>query len=234
LFQFKARRFRLRVGAHWLHKMELLNIITARAIWLLDLVEVNPKGKSLEPDFFKWIKDTYGLEKDNASPAQLTPQGWVFKKGHFGDVGVEFSIFNDGLVAHTQSSTRDAEAFLENAVEASGREFGLSFKPSMVRRKLYLSEMNVYSRKTLSGMRPQLAEVAARISAAIPGDTPIQFEAGGLSFWPDLSAPPFIAAFGLERKVNTPLHENKYYSRAPLHTDDHLVILNTIESLLMT
>jgi hypothetical protein len=45
-----------------------------------------------------------------------------------------------------------------------------------------------------------------------------------------LAFPPNeIVSFSLERKVKTDRDENKYFSRAPIHTDDHLQLLTEIE-----
>src|SRR5437763_748404 len=63
---------------------------------------------------------------------------------------------------------------------------------------------------------------------------PFDFEFGGVSFWPRQSFPPLaVAAFHFERKLNTDRDQHKYFSRAPLQTDDHLQLLTDFEGELM-
>jgi hypothetical protein len=217
--------------------MELLNVITARSVWLFDLAELNPKGKSVFPELLDWLKDTYDFEKSPKSVDDVDEtKALVFSRGHYQAKEeifvyvVELKVYTDGLVANTQSSTKDTDAFLNDILTTSGQEFSLTYKSEMIRKRLYLSELNVRSQKNLGGVNPHLDDFASRISKA--GGH--QFEFAGLSFWPRQAIPPTaISAFTLERKVNTDRNENKYFSRAPLHTEDHFNLLQEIESVFM-
>lgn len=94
-----------------------------------------------------------------------------------------------------------------------------------------MSEVNVSSLVNLVTINPKLSEFSERFSRLVNH----QFEFAGISFWPRRSIPPaIISAFSLERKVNTDRDEHKYFSRAPLHTDDHLKLLNEIEQTFKT
>src|SRR5207248_11230692 len=95
--------------------MQLLNVITARSVWLFDIAELNPRGKALFPDLFEWLKEAYDFQK---VPSSLTDvddtKAFVFSNGQYQAkeeifVHVELKIYNDGLMANTQSSTRDTE-----------------------------------------------------------------------------------------------------------------------------
>lgn len=221
--------------------MELLNIITARSVWLFDIRELNPRGKTIMPDLLEWLKDNYSFEKAPASVTDLekNTQALAFERGQyqvkeeiFVDVGLK--IYNDGLVAETQSSTHDSEAFLEDALESATKEFNLAYKSQMIRTKLYFSELYVQSVKNLVGINPRLSEFAAKITHLVPSKPGIPFEFAGFAFWPTQALPhTLLGAFRFERKLGTLPKENKYYSTAPLHTDDHLTMLNEFESVFM-
>ena len=217
--------------------MELLNVLTARSVWLFDVAELNPKGKSVFPELFEWLKDTYNFEKYPKSVEDVDEtKSLVFSRGNYQVkeeifVDVELKIYKDGLIASTQSSTRYSDAFLHDVLKTLSQEYSLRYEPQMVRVKWYLSELHVRSQKNLGVINPQLDEFAKKISQS-PG---LQFEFAGISFWPRQAFPPLtISGFSLERKINTDRNENKYFSRAPLHTDDHFRLLEEIEMAFMS
>jgi hypothetical protein len=223
--------------------MELLTVHMGRAIWLFDLAELNPRGKSLMPELLEWLKDTYNFETAPSKITELDPttKALLFERGRiqvreevFVDIGLK--VFNDGLVAETQSSTRDADAFLEDLMVSATKEFNLTFKPRMIRHKLYFSELFVFSEKTLTGVHPKAAEFAAKIDSFVPSRLGAPFQVSAFSFWPtQTTAPPVvIGPFRFERKLQTNPSEGKYYSTAPLHTDDHLRLLEEFESIFMS
>lgn len=223
--------------------MKLLSVMVARAVWLFDILDLNPKGKSIFPDLFDWLKDNYQFQKFPKSISDVDQRGgWVFSEGNFQIqeeifIDVELSIYNDGLVANTRSSTKDAEAFLQNVLESACKEFSLIFDQSMIRRKLYLSEMNVKLDGSLSRINPALEELAAKISSAVGLKDGVGFQFGGLSFLVDALLLPllqqYLAPFALERKVGAPFSENRFYSKAPLPTEKHLELLSDLEKMII-
>jgi hypothetical protein len=217
--------------------------MTARAIWLFDIQDLNPKGKSIFPDLFDWLKATYHFEKIPKSVDDRDPHGgWAFSKGDFQVkeeifIDVDLAIYNDGLVATTYSSTDETEAFLANVLELAGKEYSLVFNPSMVRRKLYLSEVNVETKGSLSRISQALNEFAGKVSSALNFDSGLGFEVTGIGFGADLTALPpskqLFSGFAFERKAGAPFSENRFYSKAPLPTHQHLALLDELEKLLV-
>jgi len=213
--------------------MELLNVGTARAVWLFDVNELNPRGKTFLPDLLEWLKDAYKFESSPSSVTDLDKESktWSFVRGSFQVrdeifVDVSLKIYTDGLVADTWSSTHDSEAFLADVLKSASEEFNLAYKPETVRRKNYLSDVNVYSTMDLLTVNPKLAQFAEKISRLVNHE----FEFAGLDFWPRQFYPlNEISSFSLVRKLKTDRDEHKYFSRAPFHTDDHLHLLEEIE-----
>jgi hypothetical protein len=223
--------------------MELLNVNMARSIWLLDIPELNPRGKTIMPELLEWLKDNYNFEKAPSKVTELdeSTKALTFERGTFQIkeevfVDVALKVFNDGLVAETQSSTRNSEAFVEDILNAATKEFSLAYKPRMVRHKLYFSEIYVFSEKTLESVHPGASEFAAKITNLLPSKLGVPFQVAAFSFWPTQSmAPPIVLGpFRFERKLHTQPTEGKYYSTAPLHTDDHLRLLDEFESVFMS
>jgi hypothetical protein len=221
--------------------VRVLNIVAARSTWLFDLADLNPKGKSLFPEIIDWLKDTYNFQEAPEStsvPNEENRKGLPFKRGEFQAreevfVDVELTLFNDGLVANSSSSTEDTDRFLENVLASAVTKFSLTFDPSMVRRKLYLSEVNVKLDQPLANLNPKLAQFAEKLSSMCRTIIAQPFEVGGLSLWADVTnavykAPPFL----IERRINAPFNENRFYSKAPLQTEEHVTLLKELEDIL--
>lgn len=216
--------------------MELVSVATARVVWLLDIADLNPKGKSIFPEILEWLKEEYHFEKAPASATDLDEsKALAFSRGTFqaGEeifVDVELKIFNDGFVATTWSSTRVAEAFLENVMRSAAEEFNLAYTPDVVRRKMCVSELNMRSQKDLVGVNPQLSQIAEKISALLPQNIRLPYEFSGLMVSPVQGNTLItISPFRFERKLKTSPDEHKFYSTAPLHTDEHLRFLEWFE-----
>jgi hypothetical protein len=223
--------------------MKLKSVMVARAIWLFDIQDLNPKGKSIFPEVFDWLKDQYHFAKFPKSIDERDKQGgWAFAEGDFQVkeeifIAADLAIYNDGLVATTHSSTNDSEAFLANVLELICKDYSLIFDSQMIRRKMYLSEINVTAEGSLSVINPALSEFARKISSALSLDAELGFQPIGMSFGSDQTITPIskqlFTGFSLERKVGAPFSENRYYSKAPLPTDQHLSLLEEFERTLM-
>lgn len=221
--------------------MELLSTVKARAIWLLDINDLNPRGKDLG-DLIDWIKDAYSFAK---APSSITDfekdtNALAFLNGNFQlrdefFINVDLRIYNDGLIADTRSSTKDSDVFLADLLTSAAKEFNLVYKPDMVHTKLYLSELNVRCGHALNKLNSQLQAFAEKLSKVAKVPTPPRFELSALGFWDgEMLLKGNANTFRFERKVNMPPSENRYYSSAPVHTDEHLDLLNDLESILGT
>src|SRR6266481_3188167 len=98
--------------------MKILFVGLARSIWLFNTYMLNPKGLSFQPLLEK-ISERYQFAKAPKNALDLDEQSALsFKSGTFvnskgASVLVGFSIYADGLVVDTLSSTDDSDAFLE-------------------------------------------------------------------------------------------------------------------------
>lgn len=217
--------------------MRILNVVSASSTWLFDTADLNPKGKSVFPELLDWLKERYDFKVAPATAEELEGKaGLQFKKGAFQAreevfVDVELTIFNDGLVAKSSSSTEDTDRFLGDVISGAVADFNLTFDPDMIRRKLYLSELNVKLEQPLPNLNPQLSAFASQLTKDSGSEHP--FEVGGISFWTDVTnsvykTPPFT----IERRLNAPFSENRFYTKAPLRTEQHIAVLTDLENLL--
>ena len=221
--------------------MQLLNINSAKAIWLFDLLDLNPRGDAVLSELLEWLKSTYGFLKYPSSPVDFdqNTQTLSFIGGKFlsgkDETGkeryiyVDLIVYKDGLVASTRSSTKDTDRFLEEALQAACAKFNLPYRSDLVTKKLYLSEIDVRLDKPLNLIHPIVQSMESTISSLLGK---VGFEFSGFTFSPEPKAPWQYSQFRIERKLNTPWSENRYYSIAPLHTEDHLGLIEEFEHAL--
>lgn len=217
--------------------MELISVSAAKSTWLFDLNDLNPRGKDVLADLLEWLKDTYGFEQYPKSLTDLDDtKGLAFKRGSFQAeeeifVNVDFTIYLDGVSAITWSNTRETDAFIEDVLTSAAREFKLVYKPSMVRTRIYLSELIVRLDQPFGNLNPELNAFAAKVSQAA-GRYHGSCEPAGLSFWADTQTVAKAPLFMVERKQNAPFSENRFSSRASMQTDDHRLLLGEFEQIL--
>jgi hypothetical protein len=234
--------------------MKLVHPRLARSIWLFDMRDLNPKGKDLTSDLIEWIKESYGFvtapDPNNptlVSPpnpvttgaqAPIVPQGpggLVFQKGHFQaheEIFIEISsltMYSDGVVVDTASSTDDADQFAKDLLESAARAFALAYDAETVRKRLYLSELIVRSDIALEVLNPHLNAFTERLSGAFSNGSTPKFKVGGISFWTEPNEAGNSKVFTLERQAGKSFMEQRYYSQAPLPTKQHLVLLEDLE-----
>jgi hypothetical protein len=213
--------------------MELISVQRARSIWLFDTYDLNPRGKDIGSDLLDWLKDAYQFSKVPANQNDLDEtKALYFAGGNFQVreeifISVELRVYTDGLVADTRSSTEDTDLFLSDILESVGKEFSLPYKPEIVRKKLYVSELTVKTDAKLAVLNPKLAKFAESLFAAIGTKSPVELTSIG--FWPDMVPNPSAPTFRFERKWGAEFSENRYYSRAPLQTEKHRQILDELE-----
>jgi hypothetical protein len=219
--------------------MRLSSVYSARAVWFLDIDELNPHGKRLFPDIVPALVEAFGFSIFPETPAQMDPTtktGIVFKNGKFptgkpgdGVVAWDFEIHAAGMAVETRDSTDTSEYILGEVAKWGIRELGLNFTPEMVRKKGYVSALVFYPEGDIAKGLQKLNEFADLLSA-IPmiGEvkkrelTSLLFKSEGSDRW----------AFTFERRADAPFSENKYFSTSDVPTDVHVSLLTRFEALL--
>lgn len=217
--------------------MNLLSINLARSIWLAPIIDFNPRGIRLDNILFPFLIDIYKFKKYPSLTEHLDPsKGILFEEGEFlideksYPIGINLTIYPDGFVVDTRSSTNHSDAFLENTFNEFSKIFKMRAYQSIIREKLYVSEVYVSTEKSLEILNPKLKLISKYLSQNVEKDK--TFQVGGISFWPDQIAKQNPRAFSFERTLNTPFSENRYFSAAALPTDKHLELLDKLEDIL--
>lgn len=229
--------------------MKLVHVKQARSVWLFDIQDLNPGGKKVVEDIVDWIKDSYHfavspdlgkvLAPAEGQQGNLPIAGLVFQRGSFQarpDLFVEIgnlTLYNDGIVVDTVSSTHESDQFAGDLLTSVAREFSLAYEPEMIRKRLYLSALIMRSENSLGAIHPGLAAFAARLSEALGNGPSSQFQLADLRFWSEPNDNGVHKVFSLMPQAGKALSEHRYLSEAPLKTADHLRLLDELEQILL-
>lgn len=215
--------------------MKLLSVKQARAIWLFPAADINPTGKYLYPLLGEMIKRYKFANIPNISEAIKNNQGLlfgtgVFSHGNLGEITVELGIYNDGLVGDTKSSTSASEAFLEDLLQWTSKEYGLNYPKNI--KKRYMTELYVETGKALGSLNAKLERIAKAISLKSEDDNKSPYQLGGILFAAEQKTAFVPPLFKFERAEKSPFSDNRYYSSAGLRSEDHIEILEQLEDVL--
>jgi hypothetical protein len=215
--------------------MTILNVKTARAIWLVDSRDLNPRGIDIVP-VIEAIKVRYSFQvypNKSEEVNENDPKGIIFQNGSFATGSGRYTIakatmYGDGIVVDSALSTDFSEAFLADALTFLSSQFGFTYRPDMIHRKIFLSELIVRPEKDLSSFFSPLDAVNRKLNSL----TGFHFQPFGFSLADDKTGTGSPAPFRFEREVGKPTEQHRYYSCAPIRTADHEELLKQLESLL--
>jgi hypothetical protein len=217
--------------------MRLLAVRSARSIWLIPQYFLNPKGLFLRPAALQ-LKDRYQFLKSPFDNNTIGTQEVKYEQGAF--VGIDGApiqieslvLHPNGIVVDTHTSTDAGDAFLTDIGNWLVKDFGLpSFADAPIKR-LYASELNVILEKQPSFLNPRLKPFVDAVSAHVGDEITGQVDLLSFQLSTDQTRSPTPNTFRIDREVSTSFRDNRYYSYAPLRTDEHLKLLQKLEDCL--
>jgi hypothetical protein len=218
--------------------MKVLYVQGAKATWLFDTRLINPLGLELK-SLFTSLKDRYEFAKAPAHEHERSDKGaFVFSGGFFAisdeKLSVSLTVFRDGIVAESASNTGHATAFLEDLRDFS-LGIGYSIPPPSSISKGFSSTLVLETDVELLRINPKLLPLIQFIQSKLVSldGKPREFEFSRIAFASeDLSKPFAPTAFTFERRLEQPFSANRYYSEAPLQTNEHIELLDKLEAIL--
>jgi hypothetical protein len=218
--------------------MQLTAIIMARALAFVEVQELNPKGKAYYPDIVAALVRRFNFQSYPTKPEDFDEaKGIQFTDGKFSDGTLDrVQIFTHGIVLDTRVSTDVSAALLHDTLLWAKSELGLHYDEGMIKRRAFVSQVTFESNLKLGKLNPVLGKVGSLVSSKLSTSMgqPINYEPTGIILNLDQSttklAPVF---FTLERRAEVPFTDNKYFSSAPLSTQDHISILQEVEKALV-
>jgi hypothetical protein len=218
--------------------MKLTAIVMARALAFVEIEELNPKGKAYYPDIVAALVERFKFQKYPTKPEDFDEtKGVQFADGKFADGTLDrVQLFTHGIVIDTRVSTAVSAALLNDTLLWAKSALGMHYEESMVKRRAFVSQVTFESNLKLVKLNPILEKAGSVISSSLSTSTgqPIHFEPTGIVLSLDQSVSKLApGTFTLERRAEIPFADNKYFSSAPLSTDEHLKLLQEFEKVLL-
>jgi hypothetical protein len=215
--------------------MELASVLLARAMAWVEPSELNPIGTVFPSDLIKAVVARYNFQKFPQTLEEFDEsKGVTFAGGKFGNSVIEqLVIYTYGIVLDTRSSTQESKQILEEALQWGTKELGLVYKPSMIKRWQYASNVTFRSAAPLAGFHLAIQRLAESVTKAVAEVTKENLKYELVTFTLDydqLTRKHPLGRFSIQRRDNTPFSENKYFSDAPLPTDVHIKLLEQFEA----
>jgi hypothetical protein len=215
--------------------MELLAIALARAAAFIEVQTWDPFGKATTLEAVQKLAEQYTFAVIPGKFADIDFQkGIELSGGRFGDIVIDkLSIFINGILIDTRSSTEDAERVLYDLLEIARKVFGAVVRPQ---RMYFVSQLIFRSPLRLGLLNPVLQKVADRLSESVSADMrhSFDFEPTAVLINADLSQTKIAPGmFSLERRADIPFEENTYFSNAPLRTGAHIALVEELEKNLI-
>lgn len=215
--------------------MKLSAVTLARVLAFIETFDLGSGGKVFYPDLIAALVERFRFQTFPRKAEDLDEQkGVKFLEGQWNGISVpKVEIYWNALILDTQSSTLESERILEEALVWVSEKFKLNYRPDMISRRRYLSNLTFYSDHNLLGLHAALPRLTSSLHDKVKEITghDLAYEATRLDVdfsRYDRQMP--IAIFTIQRRSETPFPENKYFSEAPLPTDIHIKILEEFES----
>lgn len=214
--------------------MELTSVLLARASAWVEPGDLNPRGAVFYPDLVKTLVARYNFQK---FPEKLEDfdesKGVSFGVGRLGGTVIDqLVIYTYGVMLDTRVSTQESRRLLEEAFEWGRREHAFAYKPDMVKRWQYASQVTFRSTAPMTGANSAVGKLAAAVAKGVVDVTGehLKYDLTFLTIdYDQLTRKHPLGRFSIQRRDNTPFSENKYFSEAPLPTDLHIQLLERFE-----
>ncbi len=215
--------------------MQISAVITARFFAFIETYDLNPRGRAYFPEIAAALVERYGFSKFPQKPEEFDEsKGVVFQEGRAGDVTIrQVQIYDHAIYVDSASSTHDSEKIFQESLIWLSKDFGLQYRPEMVKRTTYVSQLTFYSDVMLDQLHPALSKLAQRLTRRVPEyyGQPLEYEpASTVIAYDPLSIKAGPANFSIERRADTLFKEHKYFSTAPLPTNEHVELLEVFEA----
>jgi hypothetical protein len=230
--------------------MKLIGALHGHSIVRVSPEEVAPKNGIPWLDLTEALRARYKFQTNAAAPVNVgaaAPIWTAFQNGEFqiadDKIAVQQLLFtNDGALVVT-SSTESSDAVLKDLIGFLDSSFEFHISKS-TQRKAYISDIVVQFEKGIEEYLTKIGEIENLINQSVSkpikgrpkaqikriafGSEASDLNASGVGPLDGIESVEFL----FERRARQPYSENRYYCRAPIATNDHIKLVESIESVL--
>lgn len=214
--------------------MQRSSVLLARAVAWVESSDLNPIGRVPYPRLAEALVQRYNFQTYPTKAEDFDEaKGVVFAGGSAGETVIEQAvIYSQGLVLDTRTSTDESKRVLEEALTWAAARFGLHFGPGLIRGWNFVSQVVFRSEMVLAMLHPAVQKLLKHVEAGVRGTDAegLKYEVTNLGFNYDrLLRKNALVGFTIQRRVEQPFSEQKFFSEAPLPTDTHWKLLEEFE-----
>ena len=219
--------------------MEVAAVVLARSVAFVETIDLNPRGSLSFPRMIGLITERFGfrktpLNKEPLKDREKENNDLSFQDGYFEGINIDkLTISGDGIIVDVRSSTSDAKRIIHDSLMWLSEEIGLVYSPEMVTRWAYVSQLTFYSDVDIIRPNAALSNLKERLTASVSAqhNEPYDFESTALALDFDRSLHKRATVnFSIQRRKDARFSENKYYSDAPVSTEEHIELLQAYEA----
>ncbi|MBI3935836.1 MAG: hypothetical protein HY323_02585 [Betaproteobacteria bacterium] len=231
--------------------MKIVGSLQGTAAFRASPDDIAPPKGIVWSDLIAKIAGTYKFAGIPAIQPGMTPQvPLVFQSGEFHADNEKIAIqglflMNSGAAVQTQS-TEQSDLVLESLITLLDDSLGFRIRTSSYKRD-YATNVVVQFEKSIESCLSVLEEINSLIRTAMSLRLDVPFSVKRLAFGKEvmgLPAPVQIEAlmgleaadkldFKIERRINQPFSDNRYFAAAPMPTKQLFQTLEQIEKILL-
>jgi hypothetical protein len=217
--------------------MKIIATDTGRVVQLVVMEEIRPPSGIYMPALYQAVSDRYGFVARPQDLNAAITSGAKFNHGRLITPNKtimisEIGIYNDGVIIDSLN-TNDAEIILEDFISWTKNLLGLRDEITKIPRtysSLVTVEFDRPIETALRGTEILTGSLNTALKNAYGWDLETNILRFGINADPRSVPPLRNTHFFLERRIGRPYSENRYQSGAPLRTEEHLELLQTIET----
>jgi hypothetical protein len=223
--------------------MKLVGILQGIVAYRAVQEEYLPERSPPIQDLIRLVCDTYQfLQFPTFSPEIAAPLIFNFNNGKFSDKLGTFAITQLVMTskgdAVAAASTDQADSVLEHLIELLDTHFGYRIRQSN-KTKIYWSQVVVEFDSSIEAHIEKLGTIEQTITQHVKRNE--RFKLKGFTFGTSTAILPTQSDaidilerqdFVIERRVDRPFEENRFFSSAPMRTADHVQLLTAIEAVM--
>jgi hypothetical protein len=221
--------------------MKIVTIDGGRVLDLVPLEELRPSAGVYLPDFISAVATRYSFANVPTDLGEAIKSGAKFDTGKFMFNGnpisiKELGIYSDGLICEAHG-THFADLILDDLLQWATDKFKLKERLAPIHRTYTSGLVCIFDKSVESGLG-KLTTICDLLSKACNDlyGWKYKYNLNRLAFNVDPTEIPHLRStnFILERRLQVPYSENRYFSIAPLKTEAHIELLETIERELLS
>jgi hypothetical protein len=215
-------------------KMQLVQYDSSKLTYLF---ATGPRG-IYYPSALESFLQRYGfVVYPTAVEAIAAENGIEFKHGVFDGKAIEsLSIYSDGIVIVAKEHTSFHDALLEDIIAWLINQMGLSIIRNHASDRMYHSSIVFESKNDILAPALRFGSFQKRLSGMVEKNSNINvdFHAFGFNFSPDPHIIPGMKppSFQVERWLMAEFSMNRFLSRAPVKSDQHIELIEMLQDLL--